>query len=293
MKFIVSAAVLALAVCAAAAGQRVKAQKISFWSDRSGFPGVWVMDTDGKRPQLLTPRMQAKRGAWSPDGRRLVFDGPIGRQGAAAGNFDLFVMNTDGSGKRRLTRGPERDVLAAWSPDGKTIAFTRRARRDGVEQLWLVHPDGTGLRRLRDGGGPVWSPDGAKLAFTALESGRAVPRVLDLASGEVSPLTDASVEAVAGDWSPDGSSILITRYPDGRNGDIYVIGADGSSLRQLTRATADDFDPTWSADGTRILFSSDRTGNKDVYVMRADGTRVLNLTKHPADDWATDWQPVR
>jgi TolB protein len=291
VKRIAAALVLALAVCTGAAGQPDAVQKISFWSDRGGFPGVWLMGTDGKRPQLLTPRMWAKRGVWSPDGRRLVFDGPIGGRGAATLNFDLFVMNADGSGKRRLTRGPERDVLAAWSPDGKTIAFTRRARRDGVEELWLVRPDGTALRRLRQGSGPVWSPDGAKLAFTDLENERAVAKVLDLASGEVLQLTDGSVEAVPSDWSRDGSSLLITRYPDGRSGDIYVMHAEGSALRRLTRTRADELDPTWSPDGKRILFSSDRTGNKDVYVMRADGTRPVNLTKHPAEDWATDWRP--
>ena len=97
---------------------------ISFWSDRGGFPGVWVMNADGSAPRLLSGTVWAKRGSWSPDGRRLVFDGPQHVDGSRLlDDFDLYVANADGSGRHRITRGPQRDVLAAWSPDGTLIAL--------------------------------------------------------------------------------------------------------------------------------------------------------------------------
>ena len=75
-------------------------------------------------------------------------------------------MNADGSGQRRLTRNPARDMDPAWSPDGRRIAFDR----GGTQQIWLMNPDGSGQRSLTPAAGwrsrdPDWSPDGRKIAF--------------------------------------------------------------------------------------------------------------------------------
>jgi Tol biopolymer transport system component len=77
-----------------------------------------------------------------------------------------------------------------------------------------------------------------------------------------------------------------------RGGDVWLMRADGSGQRRLTRGSAEELEPAFSPDGRSILFSSDRTGNKDVYVMRVDGSRVRNLTRQWAEDWAS-WQPLR
>jgi Tol biopolymer transport system component len=287
---------LATATCAAVAAGLAGAGSqseglISFWSDRAGFPGVWVMEADGQHPRLLTGKRWGKRGSWSPGGERLVFDAPVDlKPNAPFFNFDLFLIDADGSGVRRLTRGPQRDVLAQWGPDGRTIAFTRLARREGVEAVWLVRSDGSGLRRLRTGSNPVWSPDGHSIAFTAALGRRYAIYVMDAAGGNVRRLTGPGADAGPGDWSPDGRSLLFTRWPLGQPGDVWVMNADGSDQRRLTRSPADDFDPTWSPDGRRVLFTSDRAGNKDVYVMGSDGSHVVRLTRSAAEDWATDWQ---
>jgi Tol biopolymer transport system component len=287
---------LASATCALAAGGLAGAgQKsaglISFWSDRAGFPGVWIMDADGRHPRLVTGKHWGKRGSWSPDGKRLVFDAPVDlKPNAPSFNFDLFLINPDGSALRRLTRGAQRDILASWAPDGRTIAFTRLAKRDRVEEIWLVHADGTGLRRLRAGANPVWSPDGRSIAFSAPLGRRYALFVMEADGGNTRRLTGPGADAGPGDWSPDGRRLLFTRWSLGQNGDVWVMDADGGEQRRLTRSPADDFDPTWSPDGRRVLFTSDRRGNKDVYVMDSDGSHVARLTTSAAEDWATDWQ---
>ena len=84
--------------------------------------------------------------------------------------------------------------------------------------------------------------------------------------------------------------------PDGREltfvrgGEIYVVNADGSGQRNLTRGRSDS-KPAWSPDGRKIAFASRRTGNFEIYVMNADGSGQRNLTRRPGDDVAPAWSP--
>lgn len=73
--------------------------------------------------------------------------------------------------------------------------------------------------------------------------------------------------------------------------EIYVMRSDGSDPTRLTHNAANDIQPMWSPDGRRIVFVSDRDGNREIYVMNADGNEQLNLTHHPAEDWTPCWSP--
>ena len=189
-------------------------------------------------------------------------------------------MNADGSGLRRLTRGSRVDVSSqlVWSPDGRTIYFGR----------YLVSTDGSGSRRL-----PyipltaVWSPDGRRIAFVGCRlSGR---RGLSVPSQpgdlrherrrERIPQADAQRTYDAEPaWSPDGRKIAFQSTRNG-NREIYVMNADGSGKRNLTRNPAQDGRPSWSPDGRRIAFVSDRDGRLEAHVMNADGSGQRSLTQ--------------
>ena len=292
MRVVVAALVASAVVVGVASASGPRSGLVSFWSDRGGFPGAWVMNADGSNPRLVSGKVWAKRPSWSPDGRRIVFDGP---QNVASSrildDFDLYVANADGSGRHRITHGPQRDVLAAWSPDGGTIAFTRRANRNAVEEVWLVRPDGRGLRRLARGAAPVWSPDSGSIAFARLAGRRYAIFTIAADGTNLRRLTTSETDDGPTDWSRDGR-LLFTRWRLGEpGGDVWVLDRSTGRESRLTRTPADDFDATWSPDGRRILFTSDRAGSKDVWLMNADGSKPRALTRGPAEDWATDWQP--
>jgi Tol biopolymer transport system component len=105
---------------------------------------------------------------YSPDGRQIAFGS------SRDGNFEIYVMNADGSNARRLTNSPALDVRPAWSPDGKRIAFT--SNRDGNYEIYVMNADGSEPRRIthhaeRDDYA-VWHPDGRHLAMVSERNGR-------------------------------------------------------------------------------------------------------------------------
>ena len=90
--------------------------------------------------------------------------------------------------------------------------------------------------------------------------------------------------------SPDGTKILFESNRTG-NAEIYVMGADGKNLKQLTSNSAPDHCPIWSPDGKKIVFASERDGDSEIYVMNADGSEQRRLTNQPGDDSHPHWSP--
>lgn len=112
---------------------------------RGGDCGLWIIDANSKDPnakQRLTTGGSDGQPAWSPDGKRIVY---ISKED---GNFEIYVINKDGSGKQRLTTEPASDGLPTWSPDGKWIAF--RSDRGGTWAIYAMRPDGSDLRKITD-----------------------------------------------------------------------------------------------------------------------------------------------
>jgi TolB protein len=117
---------------------------------------IYVVGADGSGKRPLTTGFAP---AWSPDGTKIVFV-----RNAGGDDTDLYVIGADGSGLTRLTSGTLQDREPDWSPDGQQIVFEHG--RPGFSSIYVVAPDGTGLRLLsRYGLSPAWSPDGTKIVF--------------------------------------------------------------------------------------------------------------------------------
>jgi len=241
----------------------------------------------------LSPRSSLPAGAANS---KIAF-ASFPRGGGQLSNGEIFVVNADGSGRRRLTSNPVDDDFPVWSPDGRKVAFVRGFlnRPDPSFDVYVMNADGSGERRLtRNAAWPAWSPDGRKIAFL-----RGFPADLYVmnadGSGERRLARNAGIShpfgAVA--WSPDGRKIAFL------GGGISVMNADGSRRRKLTSNPGDTF-PSWSPDGRKIAFvrSDGWSGrclpcpaNARLYVMNSDGSGLRRLTYGEQIDAPPAWSP--
>ena len=246
----------------------VQAQ-IAFASNRDGNPEIYVMDLDGKNQRRLTNHPKNDWSpSWSPDGKRIVFisnrDGHVHVHGWPT--YEIYVMDADGGNQQNLTNDPNDDRNPSWSPDGKRIVFS--SERDGrvmdgvpTDEIYVMDADGGNPQNLtndlNEDWDPSWSPDGKRIAFSSTRDGHFI--------GDV-----------------------------GITSDIYVMDADGGNQQRLTENRKNDWDPSWSPDGKRIAFSSDRKGdlqNFEIYVMDADGGNQRRLTENRVYDMSPSWSP--
>jgi TolB protein len=144
-------------------------------SDTSG-PQIVVVDVQSGKTTQLTTEGNNVAPTWSPNGKQIAFDSTRAskRTGTRAGGLllpsddDIYVMNADGSGQRRITSTPE-NAFPAWSPDGSSIGFL--SNRDGIAEVYVTKPDGSGTRRLTHSSPKhevatmSWLPNG-RIAFT-------------------------------------------------------------------------------------------------------------------------------
>ena len=255
--------------------------RIVFESDRDGhvrddipnFPGIpayeiYVMDTDGGNPQNLTNNPNHDYSpSWSPNGKRIVF--VSNRDGHVDANdwptYEIYVMDADGENQQNVTNDPSDDGAPSWSPDGKRIVFDSDRDRDrgnphGID-IYVMDADGGNQERLTNNltedRYPSWSPDGKRIVFSARREGHFE------------------------------NKFAITY-------EIYVMDADGGNEQRLTENRKNDESPSWSPDGERIAFWSDRKGefeNYEIYVMDADGGNEQRLTENRQEDGYPSWSP--
>jgi len=219
---------------------------------------------------------------------------------ARGGSQDLWAIQMDGTGLRRITDDDITERWYAWSPDGTRISVQRSSPDLGWD-IWVMNADGTDLHRVTETpealeGSMSWSPDGTRLAFDEpnAQGGQDV-FLVDADGGSVTNLTHGGEHLNGGArWSPDGGKILFVSLRDG-NAEIYTMNPDGSSQVNITQTPDwDEGHPDWSPDGSRIAFdgSPKSGGNRDVYVMNVSGAGRVNVSQSPeTDDLHFRWSP--
>jgi len=245
------------------------------------------------------------------------------------GNFEIYVVDDDGSNLKRLTYTGDIDEYSPrWSPDGEKIVY--QASRDGYSDIYVMNPNGSNQTRLTFSGSsrdPAWSPDGKKIVY--IDSWNI--KIMDQLGSSQIFLTDTETNKYFPEWMPEENKIFYISVQDGwglytmnvdgsnntylidfqwsklswsaitklftyslsneGNSDIYVMNSDGSNQTRLTETICFEGNPVWSPDGKKIAFDSDRSGNFDVFIMDSDGSNIITLAFSPAVDGAPDWKP--
>ena len=212
----------------------------------------------------------------------------------------LYLMKPDGTDRRCLvdTDGP--DSYPAWSPDGRRLAFV--GRTDGVDQVFVIHADGTGLSQVTDSSLPVkesldWSPDGLRIAYSSSASPDSGPfsiHVMDVDGSHDTTIAATDLPDVAyvelHSWSPDGNTLLYAA--DGGAGSGLWSMTPAGRHKTALRDGPGDFGAgaVYSPDGTSLVFQAD-LGGGCIYRSDAQAQHLARLTQGCSEGFDLSWSP--
>ena len=231
----------------------------------------------------------------SPDGLHIVF--VANRDG---GEDDVFVIDADGRHETQLTHTPDHEGDVQWSPNGKQVVFARFD--DGTSRIFAIGSDGKNEHAIGSvpGRGPTLSPDGKQLVYMAGGSWTFTKLMVAAADGSnARQINDGKSIAWNNHWSPDGRSIVFTgrTEPKGKLG-VFVVNADGSGLRQVTRFALEEGNapwPVWSPDGRRLVIQVNQLEQKAAHIWLVDVAtgEATKLAAHdqPFLDETPSWFP--
>jgi dipeptidyl aminopeptidase/acylaminoacyl peptidase len=204
--------------------ERRQADKLLLTDREGAWPRALTTDTAGDDEETQP----------SPDGRLVAF---IHRPFDDLNRRDLKLIDLETGQIRCLTGSPrQKNQTPRWSPDGRCIAFI--SQRTGWDEIWLIQPDGAGLRQLthlgRDVADLAWSPDGARLAGTVNHDGAFDLALVEVESGAVSYLRTGLGYYSRPNWSPDGRFLTVEYEDPLRPPDLYRVNLPDGQLSQLT-----------------------------------------------------------
>lgn len=260
---------------------------ILFQTNRSGNLELYTVNPDGSGETLLpTGLPSSSNGSWGPGRATVAF---------VSGN-NVYVMNTDGSGRTQLTSTGCNNDSPQISPNGAKIVWSWEAGgcSPGSREIYTMNIDGTGVTQLTNNSAadnfPWWSTDGTKIFFSSTrDGGDEEVYVMDADGSNQTRLTNTPGFDGYVHPSPDGTRLEFTSTRDGNN-EVYVMNVDGTNPVRYTSDGGADEAGGWSPDGAWLAFSSDRTGNYQVYIVPVGGGNAPAVTTNPAFDFARDWK---
>lgn len=218
------------------------------------------------------------------------------------GNWDLFIVNADGTGLTQLTDTPLDERQTAISPDGKRLAYSTS---DGALWVMSLETKAADVLSLPAGryGYPTWLGDGSGLVYTSYKF---VPGSEDadffaysFADGRERPFMTQTGPQDYPALSPDGGTLayvtsqatVVPGFGSTITQQLWLASLRDGSPRQLAVGSAGETRPAWSPDGRRIAFSSAREGSPDIWTVSPDGRELVRLTEAAGAETSPAWSP--
>ncbi len=248
-----------------------------------------------------------ERPAFSPQGDRLAIFSD------RSDYTEVYIISAiDGKVIERLVKGERSGDLESlhsyvsglcWSPDGRSLAFVSKSK--GKDVLCLINVRNKKIYRklhfnLDAMRSPSWSPDGGKISFVGIKNGKTDIYFCDLETKDITKLTDDHYNDEDPSFSPDGKFIAFSsdrpldlpadsaNYRYGRY-NLFLFEFESGKVTAITEGEGNNNSPTWSPDGSKICFVSDRNGTYNLYVLDLDSSVVVPITNVLSGCFAPSW----
>jgi Tol biopolymer transport system component len=283
-----------------------EAQYLAFGMDTSGDELIWgtlpvsclKQEQDcGQDLQIIhtgLPNNLISPAIWSPDGKQLGIVAPVDGD-----NFDVYVMDSSGSTAVNLTKSPEAEEDLAWSPDGKTIAFSRDVTIGQDREIWLMQSDGSNPHKLTSGGFMQWLPGNEGLIYLVSDVTTQLSDlwITDVSGTQTHNLTNSPLREVGGaTLSRDGRFLAYSALDlKTQQTHLYFMDREKLVAIDLTPDLNNAGEAVFSPDGKQLAFIADSGPYEEhLYVINVDQTGLTDLSKlagKPAIAYADDVEP--
>lgn len=226
-------------------------------------------------------------------GRKGFFGAQIAAVGSQGGNKEIYVMDIDGKGVMPVTRNGSINLSPAWSPDGRSLAWTSYKKsnpdlyvKDLVSGRTRVLSNHKGINTS-----PAYHPGGTKLALARSEDGDSDIYLVDQKTGnQLERITKGGGIDVSPNFSADGSKIAFASERSGGS-QIYMTELGSGDTSRITFVGDFNTDPVISPNGDKLAFVGRSEGGFDVFVAEIGGRNVMRITQDMGDNEDPAWSP--
>ncbi|HNB51620.1 MAG TPA: S9 family peptidase [Anaerolineales bacterium] len=269
-------------------------QRLIVSVERDDAIQLLLTDRDGCWPRALVtdPRGDVFDARPSPDGKQFAY---VWRPFDDLNRLDVRIVDVATGNSRELVGTPKiRAWSPRWSPDGSVIAFL--TEQPDFNEIWLIRPDGTGLRQLthlgHDAGDLAWSPDGARIACSVNRNGSFDLALIDAQSGEPTFLRPSGGFHARPNWSPDGKALTFEYESPIQPPDLYRLDVDTRTVTQLTFSNLPAL--AWNALVTPEMVSYKSFDGLEIPAFlyrpaKPNGAAILHPHGGPSSQYVMDW----
>ena len=263
----------------------------------NGLANIWLLngsDTTSAR-QITSGNTEGALGlAWTPDGQ-IVYSS------VASGNWDIWIMQADGSNQKQLTFNASSNRTPTVSPDGRYIVFV--SDRTGTDRIWRMNIDGSNPKQLTSADGdtsPVCSPDGKWVIYSSWRANRQGLSRVSIDGGE--PIEMLAKQLPTPSISPDGKFIASAYWDDQADQQQWRVAIISFPEGQIVRTLATppsavgdigSFNTRWTSDGRSLAYIDNRNGVSNIWSLPVDGSAPKPITDFKSErifsfGWSSD-----